>query len=436
MPEERRPSWTEVSIRERNLMLLNAIARVLELDGKRDWLDVRRELTDERIAKIYDLYAGLWPRHTDLLALLPKPDGRIRCVYTGMVHPSSLLDIAYGLPLYFGHAIIPHPFVHPRAMNSKFSPTENPGQYQQEFLKSLMLFMRLMPLVELGLITLLPDPCEFDDHLRDQMFAMAKGRHALLNIDPEKDPRTMALLEEDVRRSLLAGPEAMLQAQYSRIPDLHSVGTEEELIAAARTMRELDPLAPFKPWQANAENGGGQMTMARMAPNFEIAMYLAQATGSYIVTDSEFRWQELEFAAARSNVVRGRRAEQIALGLDGQKLGFPTSSDALFENIDTTNAEKVASVLKGALRYATTLSTKPRKPNFEASLGKRLPAALRSLHTMVLESDKYASTVRVTATCPIGGIGDNSINRLLLMANSEHHLRSLPMAFKLEPIQA
>jgi hypothetical protein len=44
-----------------------------------------------------------------LLALLPKPDGIARAVYTGFIHPSSITDFALAAPLYFGELIVAHP---------------------------------------------------------------------------------------------------------------------------------------------------------------------------------------------------------------------------------------------------------------------------------------------------------------------------------------
>jgi hypothetical protein len=70
-----RPTWTERSIRERNMMFLNALQNVLGLTEGWDWVAVRREMTDEKIKEIYLLYSDLWPEDTDLLQLLPKPDG-------------------------------------------------------------------------------------------------------------------------------------------------------------------------------------------------------------------------------------------------------------------------------------------------------------------------------------------------------------------------
>ena len=92
---------------------------------------------------------------TDLLALLPKPDGAARAIYTGSIHPSSITDFALATPLYFGELILAHPFVHPGVMKKEMSPTCNPKSYRKEFLKTILFFLNVMPLVDLGLINLI-----------------------------------------------------------------------------------------------------------------------------------------------------------------------------------------------------------------------------------------------------------------------------------------
>lgn len=86
-PVALRPSWTQRSIRERNLVLHRGILSTLGLDAGKDWTAVRRDLTADQIKDVYLLYESLWPLETDLLSLLPKPDGRPRAIYTGSLHP-------------------------------------------------------------------------------------------------------------------------------------------------------------------------------------------------------------------------------------------------------------------------------------------------------------------------------------------------------------
>lgn len=109
-PAALRPTWGELSIRERNLMLLTGISNVLGIAEGRDWVTVRREITDEKIKDVYRIFDALWPRETNILAMLPKPDGKARAIYTGLLHPSAISNCALGLSLYFDELLIEHPF--------------------------------------------------------------------------------------------------------------------------------------------------------------------------------------------------------------------------------------------------------------------------------------------------------------------------------------
>ena len=103
-------------------MLYNAISNVLELKPDTDWVAVRRALKDEQISEIYHLYEGLWPLETDLISLLPKPDGEPRAVYTGNIHPATIAAFATAAPLYFGPVFIQQPFLHAATVKKDFSP--------------------------------------------------------------------------------------------------------------------------------------------------------------------------------------------------------------------------------------------------------------------------------------------------------------------------
>jgi hypothetical protein len=108
-------------------------------------------LPSRAVVNLGDLFVGQLAAETDLLALLPKPDGEARAVYTGSIHPSSITDFALAAPLYFGELIVAHPFVHAGIMKKEMSPTGNPKSYRQEFLKTILFFLNVMPLVDLGL---------------------------------------------------------------------------------------------------------------------------------------------------------------------------------------------------------------------------------------------------------------------------------------------
>jgi hypothetical protein len=422
-----RPTWAERSIRERNLMLFSGISKILGLGKDRDWVTVRREITDEKIRDVYGLYDALWPRETNLLALLPKPDGEARAVYTGILHPSVISNCALGLSLYFDELLIEHPFIHPRTVKKEFSPLEHPKTYRQEFLKSVVLFMAIMPLVEQGLVTLFPDPCNFDFHLRDQTFKMARFRSQGLKVDPKEEAGFMELMKEDQKRSMLLLPREALRRQVHRdSPELDEKALEA-VLDGFDMLRERDPLAVLQEGSLEGGKGGGQLTPYKIAPNFEITMYLSQATGSCIVTDSVVRWREL-MAAARRGIQGASILSQLRAGMEQAEFVFPLDVQEIGVLAEHGVFGGYPDIMRKIFKYLSAFPTRGAKPNVEAGLN----AAFKRVHgsTLPVARKSGAHLLEARASClwPAGGIQDNTVNRLLLMSSSEHHLASAPMA--------
>jgi hypothetical protein len=430
-PEALRPAWNEKSIRERNLMLQNGIVNVLELETGKDWVQIRRELTDEKIGKIYNLYEGLWPLETDLLALLPKPDGEPRAVYTGSIHPSSITDFALAAPLYFGELIVAHPFVHPGVIKKEMRPTENPKSYRQEFLKTILFFLNVMPLVDLGLINLIPDPCDFDFHLREQMMRMARARAP--RFDPKDDPRLRGTMEEDHRRGIMLMPPDAMRRQLRKLkPDLSDKEVEAAMRAGVQ-MRERDPLAVLQEGSMEGGKAGGQMSMFKLAPNFEMTMYVAQATGACIVTDSPFRWTEVQDAIRRRFKAATPGLAALVTAIERSKFAFPQNTTDVVDAALKKTGAGYPDLLRDLFKYLSNLAERGAKPNREAQFVGRFAKVHAAAQSNLKKSDLPVKEGRASCIFPPGGIQDNTVNRLLLMSSSERHLSSVPMAFFIEP---
>jgi len=257
-PLELRPAWDEASIRERNLMLYNAIVNVLKFRDGKDWTTVRREMTDEQISEVYHLFEGLWPLETDILRLLPKPDGKPRAVYTGSIHPSVVKDFALGACLYFGPIIVQHPFLHAGILRKEYSPVAKPKIYRQEFLKAVMFFFTVLPLVELGLINLVPDPGYFNAHLRTQTYDLAKMRAGGIKIDIRETDQMRRLAREDFQRSLLSLSPENLRRQLTKagapMPENMSM---DDVMAYVERLKDDDPLAVLQEGSLDGGKEGG-----------------------------------------------------------------------------------------------------------------------------------------------------------------------------------
>lgn len=423
-PAHLRTSWTEKSIRERNLMFMTGIENLLQLDGK-EWNDIRREMTDEKIVQLYRIYESLWPRETDLLSLLPKPDGTFRSVYTGSLHPKLITEFALGATLYFGEIIIAHPFINPMSLAKDKRPTEDPHAYRGEVLKSLMAFLNIVPFVQAGLVHLIPDPWDFDLHLRDQTMSMAEARRALIHFNRKDDRRMDAIVEEDMRRMILDLPKEALISQIAKMPQSDQVADPKQIMEYIEQIKLNDPLAVL---QENSVGASGQFNIMKMAPNFEMTMYLAQATGAQILTDSPFRWKELQAALNRRYLGTAPALQGLQAAIQSAPFRFPVSYEATLQ-LETNQAfTNVTSALGGAFRYLRSRNTDERKPNFEAQVAARFQRSKHAVDTAVERARVPHALGKVTSLFRLGGLQDNTINRLLLMSSSEHHLQSVPMA--------
>ena len=416
------------SIRERNLMLFNAVVNVLKLEPGKDWVRVRRDLTDEQISTVYSLYEGLWPRETDLLQLLPKPDGNARAIYTGPIHPETITDFALGASLYFGEVIIQHPFLHAGTVKKEFSPVENPTAYREEFLKTVLFFLTIFPLVGAGLVNLIPDPCNFDIHLRDQMMQMARARSAGMVADPNKEPRLKRLMEDDFKRGLMSLPRGALRSQILRAsPGLDEARLDEALSCVER-LKERDPLAVLQERSYVGGKKGGQFNLVKLAPNFEMALYLAQATGSCIVTDSVLRWTEIRKAAGK--LYPG--LAPLARDIESSEFAFPQNAEGVAAFAFDKVFAAYPALVRDIFKYLTRLGVRGPKPNREAQLISRFAKIHAPAQAAITKARVPAKEARISCVFPSRGIQDNTVNRLLLMSSSEKHLPSVPMAFFIE----
>lgn len=427
-PAHLRMSWTEKSIRERNMMFMDALVQLFDLENK-DWDTIRREMTDEKIANMYRLYEALWPLETDLLALLPKPDGKMRSIYTGALHPKLILEFALGAPLLFGEVIVQNPFLISRTLQKDKRPTEKPRQYRGEALKALMTFFQLMPLVEAGLITLIPDPCDFDFHLRDQMMAMAEARSQGIKFAPADDPRLEVVMQEDQRRTMMYMPKEAIAERVLKMTEDDETIEMDTLIDLIEQMKINDELAIL---QDDPLTEGGQLEVVKMAPNFEMAMYLAQATGAQILTDSPFRWRELRAALARRQLGTNSALIQLQREITSTPIQIPVGHQAILEIFDDASFRGMESLFHAGFTYAGSRTPDTLKPNFEAHLAARFRRQRRAMESLITRAGVPTVSARLMTEFRFGGFQDNTINRLLLMSSSEQHLHFVPMATFIE----
>jgi len=431
-PINARPSWTELSIRERNLALLNGVADILGLDDSKNWIQVRCDLTNEQISTVYQLYESLWPKETDILSLLPKPDGKPRAVYTGILHPEMITEFALGASLYFGEIIIQHPFLHPGTVKKELNPVVNPQNNRLEFIKSILQFITIMPLVEAGVITLVPDPCNFDQHLHRQMLAMAKARNHFFDIKPDEDPRYMKMMKSFHEQTQLLLPESTLLSKIQK--SRNDMGEEQIEIAKSviQRLKETNPLVDLGS-EPLSKDDGGQIYNFQLAPNFEMAMYIGQATGACIITDSPHRWRELQNAIKSSTLVNSDPLGMLRTEIEGTSFIFPQLPNVIPSLKQQPKLKAYSGIVCDAYKYLLNIERKGVKNNFEAGLKARFIRVHTSAQKELENIHPPKKIGKILCAFPYGGIQHHTVNRLLLMSNSDQHLQNVPMAFFIQP---
>jgi len=295
VPIEFRTSWTELSIRERNLAFCRAIKDVLGLNSGKTWTDVRQEMNEEQIVELYQFYSYLWPIDTDIYSLIPKPDGKYRAVYSGLLDTRMLIAIAIPSASLFDEFLIQSPIINPNNVKPEFSPIHSPSSFKYKALKDFAMMLELEPYIGTGLINLIPDPSSFNQAMITEVLNMATMRKG--EVSSEKDSKVIKrfYIEDLLNFHYTASHEFKVQL----IRD--SFGVPEviasEYVDAFDANAEKSSLVAL---QETNSNDSGQIFSFSMEPNYEMAMFLAQVTGSVIVTDSESRW--IEFQKAQHTV--------------------------------------------------------------------------------------------------------------------------------------
>ncbi len=429
--EDERPTWEVLSIRERNLTLYNGVNDILGLNKGKTWDDVRRELSNDQVKEIHELYGFLWPVDTDILSLLPTPDNVLRALYTGIVDPRVISMFALGFTPYFDEIIIQHPFINPASVKPEFSPTQSPHQYKQQTLKNVLLLLTLMPFIEAGIVNFIPDLCFFDQHLHRQMLDMAEERSQNQKIEEKEGKLLKMLQEEDFARTMRMLPKELQKNQITHaMPDL-SAEQIEQMLQYMETQNEKDPLTLLQNDVISKQ--GGQLMMMSMVPNFEISFFIAQVTGSILLTDSPYRWKEIKNAQYKEAGVVSYPWDDLSTLINNLEYVVNSNPELSFRQRFDGNSGNIRKALREIVSAVRNNEGEP-----DANLIERLKKDILTGHEKSKEDennlDQYSFNGKINCLIPKGGFVHNNVQRLLLTSGSGSHLDYVPMAIFVEQV--
>lgn len=156
-----------------------------------------------------------------------------------------------------------------------------------------------------------------------------KLRAGAIKITPSDTDRAHQLARDDFQRGMLSLPPDALRRQLTRagapMPDNVSM---DDVMRHIERQKEDDPLVVLQEGSLEGGKEGGQFDVMKLVPNFEMTMYLAQATGSCIVIDDRFRWAEILRTVSRQG--NGQSAvSAFANNLAASTFQFPQSATML-----------------------------------------------------------------------------------------------------------
>jgi hypothetical protein len=292
--------WDVYSIRERNLMFMRAIEKILDLDAEGNtWDDVRTVLSEDQVRRIHVAYASLWPPETNIAELLPRPDPRVfRAVYIGLVDPRTVVASVQGWLSYFDEVLLPSPFMNANNIRPEYSPIDSPGQHKEQTLKNILLLSMLLPHIYAGRVHLVPDPLDFSDFFRNSIWTIAKEKRDQVKPTAADRKFVEELGKDDFKRSFARLSDESLRRQIRKSdPDI-SDRDLDGVLKAFRYQQRKDPLSLLQPMEPGDKNG--QLIQFR-AMNFELAMFLAQLIGGAIYSDQSLTKTELDQARTPTN---------------------------------------------------------------------------------------------------------------------------------------
>lgn len=425
--ESERPSWAELSIRERNISFYSGVVDILGLSKGKTWDDVRKELSSEQIKEIHELYGYLWPSDTDIFSLLPKPDKVLRAIYTGIIDPRVISDYAIGLTPYFDEIIIQHPFINPCSVKPDFSPVHSPHQFKQQTLKNVLLLFTLMPFIETGFINFIPDPCSFDQYLHIQMLNMAEERSKNHKLSEKEEELLKKLNREDIERTMHMLPRDQQRARFSHaMPDL----SPEDIEQLCQYIEKKGLEDPYTLLQSDLFDQGGQLLAFQMAPNFEMSLFVAQISGAFLLTDSLYRWEEIRNSQSKQDgivVYHWDDLSRLVNNFEYRINANPEESFRLRVEGNFGNIRKTFRCMYSAIQDNKDI------PN--ANSIERLKNEFIVGYATSKKDDnkgKYCFSGKFTCLIPQGGFVHNNVQRMLLTCGSKNHLNSVPMAIFVE----
>ncbi len=428
-----RPSWDVYGVRERNLMLYQAVLDILDFKETMTWDDVRRTLSDDQVKQIHQAYGSLWPEDTNLTELLPRPNAsKFRGVYLGCTDPRTIEANVIGWLLYFDEVVLAHPFVNPFGVKPEFSPTKSPEKHKVQALKNILLLLKLEPFIRAGFVHLIPDPSDLNPLLGREVRALATQRTADWKPEQKSMELMYALGKDDHRRLMMMLPAD----QHRRLIRESTPDITDEMVEAIVKHMEFevakDPYALLQP--STPGETGAQFLIAK-GYSLETALFLATLTGSMIYTDIQAHWQQLLMHSQQKASKPDMKWKSAIAALESTNFPIDLNIQSVMDSRQRglhANTRQIFCRLAEALRFRQS----DNKLN-PTEIARQLEDALKQVENgfFKLSNSNYLKG-NIQVHIPEKGFSRNEVQRLLLLFGGSASAQPVPIALMIKMASA
>ena len=201
---------------------------------------------------------------------------------------------------------------------------------------------------------------------------------------------------------------------------MQELGTPEiaanEILNSYQTLANSLSLVLLQPAPADE----GQLMISNMAPNYEMSLFIAQVTGSVVVTDSETRWKQFEAAQHRKQGVASYPWSNVHTPLES----IPLDSDAVeqWKKSSKHNYQSLRAFLKAAHKLVENEDLNTGNIDRLIKRSTELAGSLSNL------TDKDLAPFQVLS--PLGGFHDSNVQRLLLKSSCPNYLDKVRSVYR------
>jgi hypothetical protein len=319
----------DMSVHARNRTLLHAAEEIFGFNRGRQWQDFKRNISGKEVTQFYEVQAALWHPDTDWASIVPKPDGKLRGLYLGDIRPELILKNLVRFSLYSDELFVVDPFHNPWILRPEYNPLENPEQFKSDTIKLVYFLFQIAPWIESGVVQLVPDPGDFNLHLKQETWRLAKERLKGKELDQEDLADARAVGRKDLQRMIFSLPDDTLIHQVERSGQTLTDQQKKDFVSYARQQLRDDPLALEQPPANNYRNG--QLTALRGGANLETALLISDITGAFPYTSLRTRWHEL-MSAREALSETARMWSPLAKAFQSLDFRFLNDVDVKFAN--------------------------------------------------------------------------------------------------------